>query len=144
MIRKVRKDDALVISRLITEELGYPMSVDVIEKRIEELSKTAEHYIYVFEDEKAGTVGFVEAGKYDSLLTAKPWLNILGLAVDSKHKRCGMGQQLISKIESIGKELDYEGIRLNSAESREGAHRFYESMGYDGNKKQLRFFKKLK
>ena len=53
----------------------------------------------------------------------------------------GIGKQLMQKIEQAASERDLVGVRLNSGETRTGAHKFYESIGYSSDKNQKRFLK---
>ena len=69
--------------------------------------------------------------------------NVLALAVDSSAQKKGIGSQLMQTLEKQAKNLGMKEIRLNSGESRLGAHKFYEKLGYTSNKMQKRFGKKL-
>ncbi|MEB3365621.1 GNAT family N-acetyltransferase [Lactobacillus sp. R2/2] len=56
-----------------------------------------------------------------------PMFNVLALAVDSSVQKKGIGSQLMHTLEKQAKNLGMKEIRLNSGESRLGAHKFYEN-----------------
>ena len=49
----------------------------------------------------------------------------------------------MSKAESWTKSIRAVGVRLNSGVSRDGAHEFYRNFGYNLEKEQIRFMKRL-
>ena len=53
----------------------------------------------------------------------------------------GIGRRLLEAVEEWARAEGCAGVRLVSGASREGAHAFYRSCGYDGGKKQLNFKK---
>ena len=70
-------------------------------------------------------------------------VNVLGLAVDIRNRRKGVGKLLMSSVEDWAKLVGVVGIRLNSGGSRLDAHAFYRAMGYNLEKEQIRFLKIL-
>ena len=68
-------------------------------------------------------------------------LNILGLAVDPDFRGNGVGKKLIGYIEKYAMDNGISFIRLNSANHRVEAHKFYENIGYTSDKLQKRFIK---
>lgn len=73
---------------------------------------------------------------YD-LLNFGPLKNIMGIAVDPKYRRIGIGKALLETGEEWARDSGAEGVRLVSGEGRTEAHAFYRALGYDGNKMQL-------
>ena len=69
--------------------------------------------------------------------------NVLGIAVSSQVRRQGIGSQLIHAAEIWARERNIYELRLNSGNTRKDAHKFYRSIGFDGEKNQIRFTKKL-
>ncbi|MBF6625093.1 GNAT family N-acetyltransferase [Aerococcaceae bacterium zg-BR9] len=88
-------------------------------------------------------MAYVYAQRYDSLLTEQAWLNIMALAVDSKYQGQTIGITLMSTVETLAQQQKYDGIRLNSGAQRLAAHRFYEHIGYTGDKTQRHFAKRF-
>lgn len=144
MIRKIKIEDAEAIQRICNISLGYSVSIETVMKQIQKISEDVNyHYIYVYEDEKLQkVVGFVHAEVYESLYSYAG-LNILGLAVLPEFQGKGIGKELMHHLELNAKNNSIKFIRLNSADYRVEAHKFYETIGYIGDKTQKRFIKKL-
>ena len=144
MIRKIKIEDAEAVQRLCNISLGYSVSVEIVMRQIKKLSEDVNHhYIYVYEDEELQTVvGFVHAEVYESLYSYAS-LNILGLAVLPEFQGKGIGKELMHYLEVNAKNDSVSFVRLNSADYRVEAHKFYESIGYVCDKTQKRFIKKL-
>ena len=144
MIRNIKIEDAEAIQRICNISLGYSVSIETVMKQIQKLSEDVNHhYIYVYEDEELQkVVGFMHAEVYESLYSYAG-LNILGLAVLPEFQGKGIGKELMNHLELKAKDDSVTFIRLNSADYRVEAHKFYESIGYVCDKTQKRFIKKL-
>ena len=144
MIRKIKIEDAEAVQRLCNISLGYSVSVEIVMRQIKKLSEDVNHhYIYVYEDEELQTVvGFVHAEVYESLYSYAG-LNILGLAVLPEFQGKGIGKELMNHLELKAKDDSVSFVRLNSADYRVEAHKFYENIGYVCDKTQKRFMKRL-
>lgn len=140
-IRKAEIYDASAISKICTEDLGYECSGEFVASRLKNIDGRREA-VYVAKID--GTVvGYIHAEIYNTLYF-EPMINILGIAVSSDYRRQGIGRALLSRTEEWGKENGVKFVRLNSGGSRKEAHNFYRAMGYDDEKMQVRFLKKLK
>lgn len=144
MIRNIKIEDAEAIQRICNISLGYAVSIETVMKQIQKLSEDVNHhYIYVYEDEKLQkVVGFVHAEVYESLYSYTG-LNILGLAILPEFQGKGIGRRLMQYLELKAKDDSVLFVRLNSADYRVEAHKFYESIGYVCDKTQKRFIKRL-
>ena len=144
MIRKIKIEDAESVQRLCNISLGYSVSIETVMRQIQKLSEDVNHhYVYVYEDEKLQkVVGFVHAEVYESLYSYSG-LNILGLAVLPEFQGKGIGKELMYYLEVNAKNDSVLFVRLNSADYRVEAHKFYESIGYVCDKTQKRFIKRL-
>ena len=144
MIRNIKIQDTKSIQRICEVSLGYSVSIETVMRQIQKLSEDVNHhYIYVYEDKELRTVvGFVHAEVYESLYLYAG-LNILGLAVLPEFQGKGIGKELMHHLELNAKNNSIEFVRLNSADYRVEAHKFYESIGYVCDKTQKRFIKKL-
>ena len=144
MIRNIKIEDAEAIQRICNISLGYSVSIETVMRQIQKLSEDVNHhYVYVYEDEKLQkVVGFVHAEVYESLYSYTG-LNILGLAVLPEFQGKGIGKELMHYLELNGKNDSVTFVRLNSADYRVEAHKFYESIGYVCDKTQKRFIKRL-
>lgn len=139
-IRGVLQTDAKAIAEIYNVDLGY----ETDEKQIfDRLGKIDENREAVFVAEIEGEiVGALHIEKY-STLYYKDIANILSLAVSSKYRRGGIGKALVRTAESWAKSKNLPEIRLESSMHRKPAHEFYRSMGFDSEKEQIRFLKKL-
>ena len=144
MIRNIKIEDAETIQRICNISLGYSVSIETVMRQIQKLSEDVNHhYVYVYEDEKLQkVVGFVHAEVYESLYSYAG-LNILGLAVLPEFQGKGIGRELMHYLEVNAKNDSVSFVRLNSADYRVEAHKFYESIGYVCDKTQKRFMKRL-
>ncbi|WP_314076756.1 GNAT family N-acetyltransferase [uncultured Granulicatella sp.] len=144
MIRNIKIEDAEAIQRICNVSLGYSVSIEIVMRQIQKLSEDVNHhYVYVYEDEKLQkVVGFVHAEVYESLYSYAG-LNILGLAVMPEFQGKGIGKELMRYLEVNAKNDSVSFVRLNSADYRVEAHKFYESIGYVCDKTQKRFIKRL-
>lgn len=134
-IRPARPEDAAALTKLNREEMGY----DYLHE------KTAENLSHLLADGRnkilvavAGeeVIGYVHLVDYD-LLYADHMKNIMGIAVRSDCRRQGVGKALLTAAEEWAKSSGADGVRLVSGSTRTGAHAFYRSLGYEGNKTQL-------
>lgn len=144
MIRKIKIEDSEAIQRICEVSLGYSVSIETVMRQIQKLSENVNHhYIYVYEDEELqNVVGFVHAEVYESLYSYTG-LNILGLAVLPEFQGKEIGKELMHHLELNAKNNSIKFIRLNSADYRVEAHKFYENIGYICDKTQKRFIKSL-
>ncbi|WP_446898429.1 GNAT family N-acetyltransferase [Clostridium sp. LBM24168] len=63
----------------------------------------------------------------------KPFMVIENVIVKNDCRRMGIGKALMIFIEDFAKNKDCYFTMLVSAFNREGAHKFYESIGYNNN-----------
>ena len=142
MIREINISDAQEIQKICKVALGYDVDISTVRNQINKLSCDNKHHIIaVYEDDNIHKViGFVHAQVYESVYS-DPGLNILGLAVDPDFHGNGVGKKLMRYIEKYALDNGISFIRLNSANQRVEAHRFYENIGYKSDKLQKRFIK---
>ena len=142
MIREINISDAQEIQKICKVALGYDVDISTVRNQINKLSCDNKHHIIaVYEDDNIHKViGFVHAQVYESVYS-DTGLNILGLAVDPDFRGNGVGKKLIGYIEKYAMDNGISFIRLNSANHRVEAHKFYENIGYKSDKLQKRFIK---
>ena len=142
MIREINISDAEEIQKICKTALGYDVDISTVSNQINKLScDNKNHILAVYEDENTKKViGFIHAQGYESVYS-DTGLNILGLAVDPDFRGNGVGKKLIGYIEKYAMDNGISFIRLNSANHRVEAHKFYENIGYTSDKLQKRFIK---
>ena len=139
-IRRASQTDAKAIAEIYNVDLGYETDEKRIFDRLGKIDKNREA-VFVAEIE-GEIVGALHIEKY-STLYYKNIANILSLAVNGKHRRGGVGKALIRAAENWAKSKNLPEIRLESSMHRKPAHEFYRAMGFDSEKEQIRFLKKL-
>lgn len=139
-IRGASQTDAKAIAEIYTVDLGYETDEKRIFDRLGKIDENREAVFVAETEEKV--VGALHIEKY-STLYYKDIANILSLAVKGDHRRGGVGKALISAAESWAKSKNLAEIRLESSMHRKPAHEFYRAMGFDSEKQQIRFLKKL-
>lgn len=120
-------------------ELGYPTAADEMRGRLERFGD--DHHTLIAESPDgliAGFIGLVVVPVYEY---SAPVGYILALSVGSAFQGQGVGKALVAAAEAWFRERGAHDVRVNSGLQREGAHRFYESLGYE--KTGMRFRKPL-
>jgi ribosomal protein S18 acetylase RimI-like enzyme len=94
--------------------------------------------VAVRDGEVCGMIGTVTSLSYEHNDSSG---RILALAILSTMRRCGIGRALIATAETDFAQRGIRRVALNTHLTREEAHRFYESLGYERN--GFRFTKDL-
>lgn len=139
-IKRVSIEDADAICMISSEDLGYPCEISLVKRKIEKLNDNREAAYVAMMD--GIVVGYIHVEKYDTLYF-ETMANILGLVVKSGYQHNGIGKELVFAAEKWAAENEIRTMRLNSGTSRTDAHNFYRHLGYDSEKEQLRFMKRL-
>lgn len=139
--RRFEREDILAITHLMTQ-LGYPSTSAQLSSRFEKLVNLPNYHIFIaeLEGEVVGFVGFMKqwAFEFDD-----PYVRVLALVVDEKHRRKNIGQCLMQEVENWARNNSCVAVTLNSGNRKERitAHQFYEQLGYAV--KSTGFFKNL-
>lgn len=143
MLREMRLGDAEALREINAEQLGYDVPLTVTVRQMKKLLKEPEkNFFLVYEDPiSKKAAGYVHAESYEAIFS-DPMFNIMALAVSKHAEKRGIGKALMTGVEEA-KRRGISSIRLNSAEYRVEAHRFYEHIGYHSDKMQKRFLKIL-
>lgn len=140
-IREARLSDCAAIAWLNREEMGYDYPEEQTREKLRACLANPAHKVLVAEG-GGEVLGYLHLAGYDVLYF--PHLkNVLGLAVSHRCRRQGAGKALLAAGEAWARETGAAGVRLVSGEERKGAHAFYQSLGYRGNKLQRNFKKAL-
>ena len=139
--RGVSEGDAREVARLCSE-LGYPASEDRVRRRIRALNGAEDHELLVAQDDGGEVTGWVHA-RVTRSLQADPVAEVLGLVVGGASRGGGVGRLLMAEVERWAETKGCGEVRLRSNVVREGAHRFYEGLGYEVRATSLVFRKEL-
>ena len=141
-VRRAAPEDAPAIQRLNKEGLGYDYPLEKTRALLDTLCGRTDQCILVAELDGERVIGYVHLEDYQTLYF-DPMKNVLGIAVLPAFRRTGVATKLLTAGEQWARETGAAGIRLNSGSTREGAHAFYEQMGYVSSKLQKHFLKTL-
>lgn len=140
-IRPARPADAERLAALCTQ-LGYPASPDEVRRRLEQIRHDVDNAVYVAEPAGGQVMGWMQVYARQ-LLVADRHAELGGLVVDAAQRRHGLGRRLMEEAEAWARARGCEALYLRSNVVREGAHRFYEGIGYTAAKTQYTYHKPL-
>ena len=123
-------------------ELGYPVTVEQVERRLAEITSDSDHVALVAESEDGRVVGWVHVHG-SKLLLSSPRAEIGGLVVAAECRRRGVGRALMVAAEGWARDKGYGGIRVRSNVIRSDAHDFYRGLDYSSTKRSHVFEKVL-
>jgi GNAT superfamily N-acetyltransferase len=116
----------------LIEQLGYPTTRDVLEKRFEYFMNREGYGIAVVcSDEQL--IGWVAWSQSQLFISDKKRLHIEGLVVDRQYRGQGVGKKLLTFVEDFARKYYAPAIiDLTSGlrRAQDGSHEFYKSLGY--------------
>jgi len=121
--------------------LTTPSSEDALGDRLAQLARSKNGRVYVAEHD-GEVVGWIQVVRLE-LLVSDVGAAIVGLVVDTDRPRLGIGKRLVARAERWCREQGCRTVIVRSRSHREGAHRFYERLGYEPHKTQIAFRKDL-
>ena len=132
-------NDAAALAQLMCE-LGYETTKSEMQMRVQRIAtdERCRTFMAVHNGEVCGMIGTVTYPSYEH---NDPSGRILALAILSTMRRCGIGRALIATAEKDFAQRGIRRVALNTRLTREDAHKFYESLGYERN--GWRFVKQL-
>ncbi len=139
--RPMRASDAVRVAEL-AGELGYPSSAEQIAARKAVLDREARHGIFVAESAGGDVVGWIIVSEMCSL-ELDPHAEVKGLVVAEGARSRGVGRVLMAAGEAWARERGLREVVLRSNVVRKRAHAFYEAIGYEEQKRQVKLRKRL-
>jgi ribosomal protein S18 acetylase RimI-like enzyme len=138
-IRDAKLSDAPELAALMCE-LGYETSNAEMHSRLQVILRNAGYRTIVAEvdNELCGMVGTLTHASHEH---NDPSGKIIALVVSKRQRRSGVGRALIAAAENDFASRRVTRVTLTTRFEREGAHRFYEALGYA--KTGFRFAKNL-
>ncbi len=137
IIRPARPDDAPALAEL-AGKLGYPTTREQMQQRLQLVSRTPTHAVFVAESQ--ALLGWIHVAAVLSLESGV-FAEITGLIVDESTRGSGIGRQLVTEAERWGAAHACTEIRVRTNVVREGARKFYRQIGYRVLKTQEVFAK---
>lgn len=140
IIRNAGIKDSEFIAQL-SDQLGYSALNSEIENRIDKILGHPDHCIYVATvNEKV--VGWVH-GFYALRVESNFFVEIGGLVVDQKFRKQGIGNRLVDSVITWAKTKKCNQVRVRCNVIRTESHQFYGKIGFELNKEQKIFNKRL-
>lgn len=138
-IRPATLSDSAGICAIYQSAMGYASLTDAeVASRMAEMQQRGGYFIYVaLEDDKV--IGFISTQRSMSMEVAGEYMTVLVLAVDAEYRRQGVGRALMERAEADAAQDGIGYFTLTSGFAREGAHAFYQTLGYE--KKSFKFIK---
>lgn len=129
MIRKIQESDFDQVIRLFTQLWpDMPLSYDDVKSIFDEYMQNRNFQMWCYEDERI--VGIVTLSIRKAFYYGGPVAILEDVVVDENHRGSSIGRQLVEFVEA---KLENEGIssfEVSSDYHREGAHAFWEKLGY--------------
>lgn len=139
-VRDAGVADATGLARLMGV-LGYPTTEEAMRGRMERIVADPGFATFLAEDGAGRAVGMVGVMVGLSYNFDAPYARIIALVVDEAARGTGVGAALVARAEQWARAAGAGAIHLTTAMHRDGAHAFYERVGYQAT--GLRFHKRL-
>jgi predicted N-acetyltransferase YhbS len=140
LLRQMEPGDLDAVGALV-DQLGYEAHAPAVRAAFSRVASDPEHLTVVAVDE-GRIVGWVHAYGVH-LLYVEPFAEIGTLVVDDSRRGEGVGRALMVSAENWARGAGYAKVRVRSRLSRGGAHRFYVRLGYEKEKAQYTFARRL-
>lgn len=128
LVRPGRSSDAAAIAELLGQ-LGYPATSEEVIERLGPLRAFQGAIVLVAETD--GRIVGVAAGHvFPSIHSTSVVAWLTTLVVREGSQRSGIGRQLAASVEEWARHAGAARISVTSGLHRDGAHAFYERLGY--------------
>jgi GNAT superfamily N-acetyltransferase len=136
MIRRACPDDASALTALYRELVPGDSNIRVDPSRLAEIERDDWNVLLVaVADATIQGTAFLSLCR-DAMYGAQPYGVIENVVVHSAFRRRGVGRALFAELEAIARSRACTKLMLLSATSRNDAHDFFASVGFDGAKKK--------
>jgi GNAT superfamily N-acetyltransferase len=128
-LRPARSADAPAVAELLAQ-LGYPATAEEVLGRLEKLCEIPT--VIAIVAEANGRVAGIATGHLFESVHSTPvvaWLTTLVVHDSCQHS--GIGRQLAAAVEEWARGRGALRISVSSGQHRDGAHAFYEHIGYE-------------
>jgi GNAT superfamily N-acetyltransferase len=128
LIRDAEPRDAEAVARLL-DELGYPAGAGTVETRLERLAIVGDRVLVA--EVEGEVVGLAHLQVMPTIEHDRPAAKIGALVVERSRRRGGIGRALVEAAEAEARARNCGVLFLTTAERRDDAHAFYESLGLE-------------
>lgn len=129
MIRPATADDAAALAELLGQ-LGYPAPAGDMPRRLALLRDDDRSEAFVADDDGV-VVGLATTHTEVSLTRGEAIGQLTALVVKDGYRGAGAGRQLVSAFEEWARARGCRKLVVTTANHREGAHRFYDRLGWE-------------
>ena len=127
-VRPVTAADAAALRPLLAQ-LGYALDEGEIRQRIGRIVAAGGHYLVAAEEADGSLAAFLHVyGR--AALEKPPEAVVQALVVRDSLRGKGVGRAMMALAERWARDAGYRYVSLGSQVSRDGAHAFYEGIGY--------------
>ena len=114
---------------MLLEQLGYTRTVEAVAARLQRDAASRDDPAWVADDGD-GAIGFVAGHLSHPYELDRPVAEITALVVASDLRGTGAGRALVTELEAWARQQGACRVEVSSSMRREGAHAFYETLGY--------------
>jgi GNAT superfamily N-acetyltransferase len=139
-IRTMNRADAPAAAMLMSE-LGYPTDARSFAERFAAVSAIASDKVLIAE-EAGNIVGLAALHSFEMIHRPGRLGRVTALVVAEGARGRGIGGQLLAAAEQHLRALGCTRLEITSGPERLGAHRFYETHGYE--ERRVRFIKDVR
>ena len=139
VIRPAMSSDSEACAALLGE-LGYPAPSEFVCDKLKRLTGRESDRVFVAVD-GGKVVGFVSCHIMPLIHRAENLCRVTALVVAAGHRRRNIGRRLMQGVEACARDSGCGRVEITSGEMRQGAHIFYEHIGY--HEASRRFLKRL-
>jgi GNAT superfamily N-acetyltransferase len=140
-VREMTSEDLPAVAAL-SDQLGYPVTLAELEPRLDRIRGTRDDALFVAALPDGSVAGWIHVGADQSLIHDSV-AEIKGLIVSEAHRGKGLGEDLVGAAEAWCLRHGFRNVRVRTRVEREAAHGFYQRRGYQKQKTQHVFLRRL-
>jgi GNAT superfamily N-acetyltransferase len=140
IIRNAAINDSESITEL-SNQLGYATLNTDIQNRLKSIFNHPDHCVFVATNDD-NIIGWIH-GFYAMRVESDFFVEIGGLVVSNNFRKNGIGKKLVDKVVQWTETKNCKKVRVRCNVIRTESHRFYEKIGFEINKEQKIFDKRL-
>ncbi|WP_019424184.1 GNAT family N-acetyltransferase [Paenibacillus sp. OSY-SE] len=131
LIRKLKVEDVTQLAVLYAELDDRPINVEKMTTRLTRLNDDPDYLFLGAAGENGKLLGSVMGIICEDLTgDCQPFMVVENVIVTAEAHGQGIGMKLMSRLEEFARERNCHVMMLMSNVKREGAHRFYERLGF--------------